>query len=218
MDASCTPSRRRPTAGRSAQRCRASAREGAERILRAATISNDRQIRPIVEGDNPERFAIDARDQCVVFFGMDSNVATTTSSTCAAVIEGGRPGGGSSSKPSSRRSTNRDRHFPTVGVDTFSRAATSLFDRPSAQPRTIRHRNAKPCAGLRRFAHRSSCSRSAVINSNEAFGRPVRGMHHSNGMATGLSARDTDSTHRLQLFDEECRLSSAPAGNISSLN
>jgi len=39
------------------------------------------QIRPIVVLDNPERLTIDARDQCVAFCGVFSNVATTTAST-----------------------------------------------------------------------------------------------------------------------------------------
>jgi len=40
----------------------------------------DFQIRPIVDFDSPVRSAILARDQCVAFAGVDSNVATTTSS------------------------------------------------------------------------------------------------------------------------------------------
>ena len=40
-----------------------------------------RQIRPIVDFDKPERSAIDARDQCVAFLGVDSSVATITPST-----------------------------------------------------------------------------------------------------------------------------------------
>src|SRR5664279_735070 len=39
------------------------------------------QIRPIVVLDNPERLAIDARDQCVALRGVSSSVATTTAST-----------------------------------------------------------------------------------------------------------------------------------------
>jgi len=49
--------------------------------LRCGFSSNAFGIRPIVEADNPERSAIFALDQCVAFFGVDSNVATTTSST-----------------------------------------------------------------------------------------------------------------------------------------
>jgi hypothetical protein len=60
------------------------------------------QIRPIVVLDNPDRLAIDARDQCVAFFGVSSNVATTIASTCSTLIEGGRPGRGSSTSPSRR--------------------------------------------------------------------------------------------------------------------
>jgi hypothetical protein len=81
------------------------------------------------------------RDQCVAFAGVDSNVATTTSSTCSAVTVG-RPGRGSSTKPSKRASKNLERHFPTVTAAHPSRPATSLFDKPSPQPKTIRDRNA----------------------------------------------------------------------------
>jgi len=42
--------------------------------------SKDFQILPIVDFDSPVRSAILARDQCVAFAGVDSNVATTTSS------------------------------------------------------------------------------------------------------------------------------------------
>jgi hypothetical protein len=104
--------------------------------------SNARQIRPIVDADRPERSAIFARDQCVAFAGVLSNVATTTSSTCSAVIVAGRPGRGSSQSPSNRSSQNRLRHLPTVGVDTPHAAATSWFECPSAHASTIRERNA----------------------------------------------------------------------------
>src|ERR1700735_754367 len=124
--------------------------------LRCGFNSNAFQIRPIVDGDSPLRSAILARDQCVAFFGVDSNVATTTSSTCVAVTVGGRPGRGSSTNPSRRDSTNLVRHLPTVAGDTASRIATSLFERPAAQPRTIRDRNAKACDDVRRRVHRTS--------------------------------------------------------------
>src|SRR4029453_17304950 len=75
--------------------------------------SKGRQIRPIVDLDRPDRLAIEARDQCVAFLGVSSNVATTTASTCSTVIEGGRPGRGSSTNASSRPATNGARHFPT---------------------------------------------------------------------------------------------------------
>src|SRR5664279_3385373 len=105
--------------------------------------------------------------------GVDSSVATTTSSTCSAVIVGLRPDRGSSTKPSNRDSTNLDRHLPTVGIETPSCAATSLFVKPVAQARTIRERNAKACAEFLRRTHRSSCSVSPAVNSSTAFGRPV---------------------------------------------
>jgi len=48
-----------------------------------------------------------------------------------------------------------------------------LFVRPVAQASTIRERNARPCADVRRTAHRSSCLDSSEVNSSNAFGRPV---------------------------------------------
>lgn len=94
--------------------------------------------------DNSLRCAIDARDECVAFFGVDSSVLTTTSSTCSAVIEPGRPGLGSSSSRTKRSSTNRERHLlaPPIGGDTPTRAVTSLLLSPSAHPCTIRDRRA----------------------------------------------------------------------------
>src|SRR3954453_21069888 len=59
---------------------------------RCGLSSNLRQIRPIVDFDNPLRLAIDARDQCVAFVGVCSNVATTTSSIWSTLIDGARPG------------------------------------------------------------------------------------------------------------------------------
>ena len=118
--------------------------------------SNARQIRPIVDFDNPDRSAIFARDQCVAFSGVDSNVATTTSSTCSAVILAGRPGRGSSDRPSNRSSQNRRRHFPTVGVDTPHTTATSLLECPSAHRKTIRERNANACEDFLRRSHRTN--------------------------------------------------------------
>src|SRR5687768_13842196 len=44
--------------------------------VRCGLSSNLRQIRPIVDFDNPLRRAIDARDQCVALAGVCSRVAT----------------------------------------------------------------------------------------------------------------------------------------------
>ena len=151
---------------------------------RCGLSSNARQIRPIVDLLNPDRLAINARDQCVALSGTDSRVATTTSSTCSAVIDAGRPGRGSSTNPSSRDSTNRRRHLPTVGCDTRSRAATSLLDRPSAQANTIRDRNASACADLRRRAHRVNVSRSSSVSTSCAFGRPRSAIAESSHATT----------------------------------
>jgi len=93
------------------------------------------------------------------------------------VIEAGRPGRGSSASPSRRASTNRARHLPTIWAETPNCAATTLFDRPSAQANTILDRIASACAEVRRSAHRCNCSRSSALNSSTAFGRPVRAIH-----------------------------------------
>jgi len=143
---------------------------------RCGASPNARQIRPIVLFDSPDRSAILDRDQCVAFSGADSNVATSTSPTCSALILAGRPGRGSSESPSNRNSQNRRRHFPTVAGDTPHRAATSVFERPLAQPNTIRERNANACEDFRRRSHRTSCSRSESLTSNTCLGRPVRAM------------------------------------------
>src|SRR5262247_4195369 len=68
----------------------------------------------------------------------------------ASSILRGTPGRGSSSSPSMPRSTKRRRHLPTVCTVTRSRAATALLLKPEAQPNTMRARNAKACAVLRR--------------------------------------------------------------------
>ena len=148
---------------------------------------NPFQIRPIVDLESPLRSAIFFRDQWVACFGVDSRVATTTSSTCSAVIVGLRPERGSSTKPSSRDSTNRPRHLPTVGIETPSCAATSLFVKPAAQAKTIRERNARACADFLRRTHRSSCSVSSDVNSSNAFGRPVMAQYYH--MTTKLRRR-----------------------------
>ena len=120
------------------------------------------------------RAAIEVRDQCVAFGGVCSSVAITTSSTWSSRIEGGRPGRGSSTSPSSRWATNRPRQRVTVPGVTRNRAATSVFDRPSAQASTIFARSANACAVFARRDHRVSCSRSASVTTSSAFGRPDR--------------------------------------------
>jgi hypothetical protein len=88
--------------------------------------------------------------QCVAAGGWLSSVRTMTLSTTASSILRGTPGRGSSSSPSRPRSTKRRRHLPTVCTVTRSRAATTLLLKPEAQANTIRARNAKACAVLRR--------------------------------------------------------------------
>src|SRR5215217_8829097 len=132
------------------------------------------QIRPTVERLRPLWAAIDARDQCVASVGVRSKVDTTTCSICASVIFRGAPGRGSSESPSNRDSTNRRRHVPTVCGHTPNSAATCLFAFPSAQPSTIRLRNARACDDFARRDQRSNVSRSSSVNTTSATGRPVR--------------------------------------------
>ncbi len=138
------------------------------------------QIRPIVDFDSPDFSAIDRRDQCVALAGLDSNVATITSSTWSRLTDEGRPGRSSSVSPSRPSRMNRARHLPTVGCEQCRSAATCLLLTPgSAHANTIRARNARACDDFARRAHRCSCARSASVNVNSAFGRPVRGIHPS---------------------------------------
>lgn len=119
--------------------------------------SKRRQIRPIVEADRPARLAIDARDQCVAWVGVCSNVAVITSSTLSSRIEGERPGRGSSSNPSKPLSTNRRRHLATVCSTTRNSPATALFVAPgAAHAKMIRALNASACADFARRDHRCS--------------------------------------------------------------
>src|SRR5664279_4457567 len=86
-----------------------------------------------------------------------------------------------------RDSTNRDRHLPTVGIETPSCAATSLFVKNGRtgqnDPRTLR----QACADFLRRTHRSSCSVSSDVNSSNAFGRP--GLPQFYPMTTTLRRR-----------------------------
>jgi hypothetical protein len=110
----------------------------------------------------------------VALSGADSNVRAITAATCSSVTVRGPPERGMSPSPAIRCSTNRARHRPTAcGVEP-SEAATSVFDAPLAQARTIRHRNAHACGVDRRRTHPCSATRSSSDRINSALGRPVR--------------------------------------------
>jgi hypothetical protein len=67
-----------------------------------------------------------------------------------------------------------------------------VFNTPgTAHANTIRDRNANPAADLRRRDHRSNCSRSASLNTNGAFGRPVLATHRPYNFHYELMAHDT---------------------------
>src|SRR3954447_13512081 len=139
---------------------------------------NARQIFDTAVWLSPVAAAILRVDQCVPPSGGSvSNVRTITSSTCASVIFRGWPGRGSSNRPARRRSTNRLRHLPTICSVTPNSPATAAFVAPAAHASTIRDRNASACAVFGRRANRSSSARSNSVNTNSAFGRPVRAIH-----------------------------------------
>lgn len=158
------------------------------------------QIRPIVDFDRPDLYAIEARDQCVAFLGVCSEVATITSSTRSSGMDAGRPGRASSSNASSLSVTNRARHRLTVCGATRNRAATSLFDKPSAQANTIRAHSATACADLARLAIRSNSERSSSVRISSAFGLPVRGTPHHASVVGAVAAEVLALPGRMALF------------------
>jgi hypothetical protein len=123
-------------------------------------------MRCTLVGEMPARAASSRFDQCVPPSGTSSKVRTTTSSTWASVMVRGTPGRGSSLSPSSRFRKNRARHLLTVLRLTPSRAATARLLPPCAQASTIRARNARPCAVLRRLVQFSNVRRSASDNTS----------------------------------------------------
>ena len=135
-----------------------------------------RHMRLMVLWLRPERLAIERVLQWVASVGVVSRVMLTTLSTSASAVLRGVPGLGSSSSPSTRRSKNRDLHFPTVGLDTLSSSATAVFVFPSAHPSIIRARWANACAVFGRRAHAPSVSRSSLESVNGGVGRPGRRM------------------------------------------
>jgi hypothetical protein len=70
-----------------------------------------------------------------------------------------------------RCATKRRRHLPTVCAVTHSRAATALLLRPAAQPNTMRARDARACAVLRR------CERQFDLSYRPTRSH-LRPMHH----------------------------------------
>src|ERR1700683_200561 len=133
-----------------------------------------RQMRPMVENDNPVALARPRVLQCVAASGLLSRVVVMICSTWASVTDRGVPGRGSSLNPSRRSSTKRLRHLPTVGMVTPSCLATWVFGSPLAQARTIRERNARRWAVFGRRAHCSRVDGSSSDKISSFKGRPVR--------------------------------------------
>jgi hypothetical protein len=68
--------------------------------------------------------------------------------------------------------TNRDRHFPTMSLETPNWAATRVFGVPSAHANTIRARIARACDDFARRVHRPNASRSSSDNTNKPRALP----------------------------------------------
>ena len=100
------------------------------------------QIHPTDVWDSPDFWAMDRHDPCVTPDGMVANMSSMTSAPFSSAMVRGRPGRGSASTPSLRSRTQRRRHRPTVWLCTPNLSALAVFQRPSAQDRTIRYRSA----------------------------------------------------------------------------
>src|SRR5512144_2645339 len=85
---------------------------------------------------------------------------------------------------------NRARHLPTVADEQPNRVATVLLSVPSAHASTIRDRNANACADFARRDQRTSCSRSSLVRTNEALGRPVLAIDPVYNLSCELRAQD----------------------------
>jgi hypothetical protein len=82
----------------------------------------------------------------------------------------------------------------TVFGATPRSTATCVFNAPgTAQASTIRDRNANPAADVRRRDQRTNCSRSAPVNTNGAFGRPVLATGQPYNFHHELLAHDTSA-------------------------
>ncbi len=103
---------------------------------------NECQIRTMARWEKPVCFAMRRVDQWVPWSGSVSSFRVTTSSTCASVILRGAPDRGSSVSPCIPSARKRSRHLPAATRDTSNFWATSALERPSAQFRIMRARNA----------------------------------------------------------------------------
>ena len=83
----------------------------------------------------------------------------------------GRPERGSSSRPANPSARYRSRHPITVGRDTPTGSAITVFDNPSAASNTIRARCANPARTDDDRVNRTSSSRSPSRNTNAGAGR-----------------------------------------------
>ena len=154
--------------------------------------SNFRQIRPIVDGDRPDRCAIEVRDQWVASFGVSSRVAVTTS--LDPVQQDRR-------RPARPRFVDQpvqpplDEPAPPLRhrllPDPQAAPPPAMFDEPSAQAkndlgpqrqRLRRRSTAAPTAATDPARPRSTTS--------SAFGRPGR------GRSTSPSSRDSANRRR----------------------
>jgi hypothetical protein len=109
-------------------------------------------------------------DQCVTpsLRGGGSNVAVMIASWSTVR---GRPERAASSRPANPEDSYRDRQSITVGRDTPTFAAISVFDTPSAASNTIRARWARPARIELARVHAVSRSRSPSRSANGAAAR-----------------------------------------------
>src|SRR6266705_5482381 len=96
------------------------------RISSAVFVHTAFQIRPTVDFDSPDRFAIDARDQWVASFGWDqrTNVSRSTSDSGSSAL--GRP------RPAIRQSLHQQSHHRDTTLPQLDNESTALDTRAGA--------------------------------------------------------------------------------------
>lgn len=140
--------------------------------LRCGCKPNVFQIRKIADCERPVWAAISRVLQWVAFFGRDVSVFVTTSSTRSSDMRRGGPALGASLNPCKRIARKRSRHLHTVTLDTPTRSATSSFESPLLDCKTMFARSTSCCADLGRRTQRSSSERSSSVTLSSRSGRP----------------------------------------------
>lgn len=138
----------------------------------------------------PRRRPSNRVDQCVTpyFFGGGFSVVAMT---LARSTLRGRPERGSSTSPARPPRRYRSRHAITVGRETPTRCAISVFDRPCPPSSTIRARCASPAGTVGARVHRSSSTRSLSTITKAGAGRFAIPHHRNNQTVKQLTTRAT---------------------------